>query len=95
MTGPDTRDPDIVKIAKSDLEFRMHVITSLSRIETTLTNHTQEDERRFKELGEKYTGVSSSIGDIDKDRSKLMGIWIGISSIAIALFAVFSAWWKK
>lgn len=95
MSGPDTRDPDVVKIAKSDLEFRMHVITSLSRIETTLTNHTMEDERRFKELGDKYSGVSSSVGDIDKDRSKFYGIFLGISAVVTALFALLSTWWKK
>ena len=72
--SPDTRDPDIVKIAKSDLEFRMYVMGALSRIEATLELHTKDDERRFQDLDKKYSGVSSSVDDISEDNSQDHGI---------------------
>ena len=68
--SPDTRDPDMVKLHRSELDFRIEVSERLSVIETRLAS-----------IDEKLGATGNVVSGINEDRSELKGAWKALAVI--------------
>jgi hypothetical protein len=87
MSEPITRDPDTVKIRKSEFEFIIEVSERLSVIET-----------RLDSIDKKMDSTGNVVSGITTDRSELRGAWkaFGIVVAAMTAFAGIFAWlWEN
>lgn len=57
MNSPDTRDPDVVRISKNELEFRERVLTDLAIVKTSVATL----EKRMESVEGKQEGASIEI----------------------------------
>lgn len=93
MTDTTTRPGEISRIAQSDYEFRIFMITSVTEIKTTLQSHQEEDSRRFDEINSRLGNVYSSVGNSEKQFSRYDGMKSGMAIAAAFFLSVGSAIW--
>lgn len=100
-----TRPGEISRIAQSDYEFRVHMITHAADSSAWMKAHDKQDDERhilittqINELKAKIGGVSSSVNENDKEISKVNTIrntlfmFLGAMATAVGLLI---AWWRK
>lgn len=80
--SPITRPGEISRIARSDYEFRVFMITSVTEMKSTLLAHQEEDNRRFSGIESRLGMISGSVRSGEKEFSKLDGMKIGILGTA-------------
>lgn len=82
-----TDGPEISRIARDDLEFRVTTLTTLARMEEWMKGHDKRDDERFAALGSRVSTVSSSVADTDGQKQQLVGAWKVITLVGVAAVA--------
>ena len=91
MSEPMTRPGEISRIAASEIDFRVSVLTSQARMEAKFDAHMEDDKRQFAALNEKYGSVSSGVNDYREDKNQIQGARKLITGTVIFIAALYGA----
>ena len=94
MSGPDTRDPDVIKIPRDHFEFMRETTVSLATINANLTHLKDQVTELKADLNNQKTVVSG----ITSDRDKVIGgkgVIFGICGFFAMIISWLIAWFHK
>lgn len=91
MSGPDTRPGEISRIAASEIDFRVSVLSSQARMEAKLDAHMEDDKRQFAALNDKYGTVSSGVNDYREDKQQIVGARKIVTGTVLVIAALYGA----
>lgn len=80
-TGP----AELAEIIENEKKFRTYMVLTTQEIKEDLKTHKVDDNTRFDRIEARLTGVSSSVGGLEKIKHRFEGGWSTIAVIAALL----------